>query len=345
MLDQRRRTVLKRGTAVASLGLSTAGCLDSLAGSGGLESLSVAYVPIYPNMHHYVMSEEGPYDDVSADVTPERFASGPDVVKAFAGDEIDVAFFGITPAMVLVDRGKAAGVLTVNSCEGFRVMGTSAFATLCDEHGRDAFSRFESREGRKPRIGAAPDGSVPDVVLRYWIERDLDLGELDSVVSKSTVPPARTPQAMASGDLDATMIQEPYATAIGDGDGDFQSVAWSGDVFPDHPVTVMFAQERVLEATDLSRELVSAHLEATEFIRENPETAAEHASAVIGSGTSDERAAAAMESKAANFYSDPHRITDPTERIAEYVADVGNTDAVVSTEELFHFDAYDAVRE
>ena len=345
MADQSRRTVLKRGTAVASLGLSTAGCLDSLTGSSGLETLSVAYVPIYPNMHHYVMTEEGLYDDVSADVTPERFASGPDVVKAFAADEIDVAFFGVTPAMVLVDRGKAAGILTVNSLEGFRVVGTSAFASLYDEHGRDAFSRFESREGRKLRLGAAPDGSVPDVVARYWIERDLELGDPESVVSKSTVPPARTPQAVESGDLDAAMIQEPYATAIEDGDGDVESITWSGEILPDHPVTVMFAQERVLEATDLARDLVSAHLEATEFVRGNPETAAEHASSVIGSGTSDDLAAAAMESPAANFSSDPHRVTDQTERIARYVADVGNTDAVVSNEKLFHFDAYDAVAE
>ena len=347
MGEHSRRRFLRNGTAVATLGLTaTAGCVGSLTGSdgGSLDSLTVAYVPIYPNMQHYVMKEEGLYDDVAADVTTKRFSSGPNVVKAFASDEVDVALFGITPAMVLTDKGKQAGVLAANSREGFKVMGTSDFADLYEKHGEQAFSKFEEQNGRKVRFGAPPDGSVPDVVLRYWLEEDLGVGKLDSVVSKSKVPPAKAPQTMQAGDIDATMIQEPFATVIGNADG-FREVAWSGEILDGHPVTVMFAQKRVLDATETAEALVSAHVDATTFVRNNPKQAAKDASAVIGSGVSDDLAIAAMESKASNYLSDPHAITSQTKQMAEYVAAVGNTDGVVSNENLFHFDAYDAVTE
>ena len=61
---------------------------DSLSfivqGSGSLVSITVAYVPIYPNMQDYVMEQEGYYNDVPAEVTVERFNPGPGVVMAFA---------------------------------------------------------------------------------------------------------------------------------------------------------------------------------------------------------------------------------------------------------------------
>ncbi|WP_246989631.1 ABC transporter substrate-binding protein [Halorientalis marina] len=342
MGERTRRDVIRGGTVLATAGLTaTAGCLGG-GTSSNLDRLTVAYVPIYPNMHHYVMDKEGFYDDIPVPVETERFSSGPSVVKAFASDEIDVALFGITPSMVLVDKGKPASVLAANSREGFKMMGTTAFADLYAEHGRDAFERFESQNGRKVRFGAPPDGSVPDVVLRYWIEQDLGLGELESVVSKSKVPPANAPQTMQAGDIDATIIQEPFATVISN-DADFREVAWSGAVLDGHPVTVLFAQKRVVDDTDVAEALVSAHVDATNFIRDDPEAAARDASAVIGSGVSDDLAVRAMDSTASNFLSDPHAITSQTETMAQYVADVGNTDAVVENERLFHFSAYDTI--
>ena len=112
MVHVSRRRLLQTGaTTIATAGI--AGCLGQ--GGASLDSVTVAYVPIYPNMQHYVMEQEGYYEDVPVDVTIERFSSGPSVVKAFASGDIDVALFGITPAMVLVDRGADAGVLAANS--------------------------------------------------------------------------------------------------------------------------------------------------------------------------------------------------------------------------------------
>jgi len=341
MVHISRRRLLQTGAAtVGTAGI--AGCLGQ--GGGSLDSVAVAYVPIYPNMQHYVMEQEGYYEEVPADVTIERFNSGPSVVKAFASGDVDVALFGITPAMVLVDKGTDAGILAANSRNGFKVMGTTELAELYEQEGPATFERFEEENGRKVRFGAPPDGSVPDIVLRYWIQEDLDVGEMESVIDKSKVPPAKAVQTIQSGDIDATIIQEPFATIIGQND-DFGELAWSGNILENHPVTVLFANQRVLDDSGVAQSLVEQHTAATEFTADSPDAAAAHAASVIGSGVSEELATAALDSKASEFITDPHAITDQAMTMGEFVANVGNIEEPVATEDLFAFDPYDTIQE
>jgi NitT/TauT family transport system substrate-binding protein len=336
----RRRLLQKAGaTTVAAAGI--AGCLGR--GGGSLDSVTIAYVPIYPNMQHYVMEQEGFYENVSAEVSIERFSSGPSVVKAFASGDVDVALFGITPAMVLVDKGTNAGILAANSRNGFKVMGTTELADLYEREGPASFEHFEQEHGRKVRLGAPPDGSVPDIVLRYWIQEDLDVGEVESTINKSKVPPAKAVQTIQSGDIDATIIQEPFATIIGQDDG-FGELVWSGNILENHPVTVLFANQRVLDDSEVARSLVEQHVAATEFTADSPDAAAAHAASVIGSGVSEDLAKAAMDSKASEFISDPHAITDQAATMGDFVANVGNIEEPVATEDLFAFDPYDAIQ-
>jgi NitT/TauT family transport system substrate-binding protein len=295
-------------------------------------------------MQHYVMAERGYYDELPVEVSVERFNSGPSVVKAFASGDVDVALFGITPAMVLIDKGTAAGVLAANSRNGFKIVASTEVANRFEQDGAAAFEAFETDTGRKLRFGAPPDGSVPDIVLRYWIEQDLGVGKLESVITKSTVPPAKAVQTIQSGDIDATIIQEPFATIIAQTEG-FGEIAWSGDILQNHPVTVLFANQRVIENTEVSQALVDQHVRATEFIAESPSEAAADAASVIGSGVSENLASEAMGSRASDFVSDPHSITDQASTMADFVAAVGNIAEPVPTAALFAFEAYDATQQ
>jgi len=339
MANISRRRLLQKASATTVAAAGVAGCLGQ--GGGSLDSVTVAYVSIYPNMQHYVMEQEGFYESVSADVSIERFSSGPSVVKAFASGDVDVALFGITPAMVLVDKGNDAGVLAANSRNGFKIMGTTELADRYEQEGAAAFGRFEEEHGRKVRFGAPPDGSVPDIVLRYWIQEDLDVGEMETVIDKSKVPPAKAVQTIQSGDIDATIIQEPFATIIGEEDG-FEELAWSGNILDNHPVTVLFANQQVLDDSEVAGSLVEQHVAATEFTADSPDAAASHAASVIGSGVSEDLAKAAMDSNASEFISDPHAITDQAATMGEFVTNVGNIEEPVATEDLFAFEPYDA---
>lgn len=337
-----RRRLLRGVGAGTVAATGIAGCLGR--DNGSLDSVTIAYVPIYPNMQHYVMDQEDYYGAIPADVTIERFSSGPSVVKAFASGDVDVALFGITPAMVLVDKGAEAGILGANSKNGFKIMGTTELVDRYEQEGAAMFERFEQEHGRKIRFGAPPDGSVPDIVLRYWIQEDLAVDEMESTINKSKVPPAKAVQTMQSGDIDATIIQEPFATIIGQDDG-FGELAWSGNILENHPVTVLFASQQVIDDSEVSQSLVEQHMAATEFTADSPETAAAHAASVIGSGVSEDLAQTAMDSQASDFFSDPHAITEQAATMGEFVANVGNIEDPIATESLFAFDPYDAIQE
>ena len=342
MVQISRRSLLQRAGATTVAATGIAGCLGR--GGGSLDSVTVAYVPIYPNVQHYVMEREGYYNEIPADVTVERFSTGPSVVKAFASGDVDVALFGITPTMVLVDKGTDAGVLAANSRNGFKIMGTTDLVERYEQEGAAMFERFEQEHGRKIRFGAPPDGSVPDVVLRYWIQEHLDVGEMESAINKSKVPPAKAVQTIQSGDIDATIIQEPFATIIGQNDG-FGELVWSGNILENHPVTVLFANQRVLDDNEVAQSLVEQHVAATEFTADSPDAAADHAASVIGSGVSEDLAKAAMDSKASEFISDPHAIADQAATMGEFVANVGNIEEPIATKNLFAFEPYDAIQE
>ncbi|MCX2818734.1 ABC transporter substrate-binding protein [Haladaptatus sp. F3-133] len=337
------RRKLLQGIGTATVGASSlTGCLGQ-GSEGPLDSITVAYVPIYPNMQHFIMQEEGYYDDLPVDVSIERFSNGPNVVKAFASGDVDVAVAGITPAMVLLDRGTDVNVLAANGRNAFKALATNEVAEMYERSGAEAFGRFENEKGRKVRFGTPPDGSVPDVVLRYWLDRDLGLGELESVVSKSKIEPARSVQTIRSGEIDATMIMEPFASMIAGEEG-FGELAWSGEILPGHPMTGLFVNGKVLGSSELSRSLVEKHVQATRFVEEKPQTAASHAASVIGSGVTTDLAVTALESRASDFISDPHAVTDQTATMSEYVASVGNIDEPVSVDDLFAFEPYDSVQ-
>ncbi|SDK10170.1 NitT/TauT family transport system substrate-binding protein [Halovenus aranensis] len=167
---------------------------------------------------------------------------------------------------------------------------------------------------------------------------------MESAINKSKVPPAKAVQTIQSGDIDATIIQEPFATVIGQDDG-FGELVWSGDILEDHPVTVLFANQHVLDDSEVAQSLVEQHVAATEFTADSPDATAAHAASVIGSGVSEDLATAAMDSQASEFVSDPHAITDQTATMGEFVANVGNIEDPVATENLFAFDPYDAIQE
>ncbi|ADQ68731.1 CmpA/NrtA family ABC transporter substrate-binding protein [Halogeometricum borinquense] len=331
----RRETIAAAGAGLAAL----SGCTTVLgSGQENSEQLHVGWVPIYPNVQHFVMSERDYYAELDAELSTTEFSSGPAAVKAFAAGDLDIGFFGVTPAMVLTDNGVDADVLVANSKNGFKMIATDGFADRYDDDGGDAFQSYTADHGTKPIWGTAPDGSVPDIITRYWIERDLEAGATTDVVNKAKVPPAKTPQAAQSGDIVGTTVQEPYATLVAEMDG-YRQIEWSGTVLPDHPVTVAFVANSV--SNELKRGFVEQHIRATNAVYDDPTGAAQDAAAVLG--LDEALAERAMQSKAAAFLSDPHEITSQSETMSKFVAEVGNIDGAMSAAELFDVSVYDTV--
>jgi len=339
----RRRYLQGIGAAAAGTAM-LAGC-SSVTGSGssGLDELDVAYMPIYPDMQYFVMEEEGYFDELSVPVNGEQFPDGPSIVQASAKGDFDVMMFGVVPAMIIMDKGIPSKITAANIEDAMQILATDEFAGLWEEHGKDAFAEFEAQTGRKFTFGTFPPGSVPDILLRYWIDQTLGLDPESDVDIRGLGGATAVQQALLAGEVDGTSIMEPVPTIIEAEGAPFQSVAWAGDFMPGQPAAVTLMHDRLREDNrDLATEFVRQHQRATTLATDDPDTAASHAASFIDS-LDQSTARAAMDSPASAFVTDPHAIEGQAVTFSEYASRLGKTDAQLSKSEMFDFGVYDSL--
>jgi len=337
-----RRSYLRSVGAVGATGV--AGLAGCLGGGGGDGPVTVAYMPIYPDMQYFVMQEEGYFDAIDREVEGQQFPSGPDIVKAFASGDIDVAMFGVVPAMIAIDRGIAARVVAANIEEPMAIMAHEEFRPMWEGNDpADAFAQWEAETGERFQFGTFPEGSVPDILLRYWLidVHGLEPGAAADVLGLGGA--SAVFQGLASGEVDGTSIMEPVPTRTETEDLPYEPLALAGEFMPGQPAAVTLMRDEVRD-TDFAGQFVEQHVRATEFTNANPERAADHASAVVGEQNLPvETARDAMESPLSNFVSDPHSIESGTEIFADYASRLGQTDEVLSIDGIFDHGPYDAV--
>lgn len=339
----RRQYLGGLGTA-ATIGVSgLAGCTAS--GSGGLSELRLAYMPIYPDMQYFVMREEGFLTDLPVDVVAEQFSDGPSIVQASAKGDFDVMMFGVVPAMIVMDKGIPAKIAAANIENAMQILAHDDFADRFANHGADAFTTFEEERGRKFKFGTFPPGSVPDILLRFWLDEHLGVDPENDVeiVGMAGAGPVR--QGLLAGRIDGTSIMEPVPTIVAAKGAPYQSIAWAGDFMPGQPAAVTLLHDRLrTDNRDIAEAFIEQHVRATRFVNTNPDTAAQHASTVIGPQTLPvDVARKAVDSKASSFISDPHRIEDGAGIFARYANRLGKTENELTIDGMFDYGIYDEV--
>jgi NitT/TauT family transport system substrate-binding protein len=215
---------------------------------------------------------------------------------------------------------------------------------MWNEHGTDAFSVFEEEKGRKFKFGTFPPGSVPDIVLRYWLREELGLS-VEETVEVVPMGSGKVRQALLAGEIDGTSIMEPIQT-IATEQADYVRLFNAADFFPGgQPAAVVLMNDTFrTENPDVGRAFVEQHVRATDFALDNRDAAAKHASTVIGEEVLPvETAKRAMRSPTAKFISDPHEIEGGTEIFAEFGHELGKTEAELTLDQIFDVSLYDDV--
>lgn len=331
-----RRTYLA-GTATAGTA-AVAGCFESLG--GGTDEITVAYMPIFPDLQYFVMESEGYFADVDADIDSREFTDGPAIVQAYGGGEIDVGMFGIVPSMTVIDRGIPAKVTGANIKEPMAIMAHEEFHGLWDDQEADAFAAWEDERGEPFRFGTFPQGSVPDILLRYWLEEigvdpenDVEIVEIGGANA--------TFQAIANDEIDGASIMEPVPTRAEIEELPIRTLLTSAEIMPGQPAAVTLMSDEVRDS-EVASQFLSQHVRATEFIQENPE---ETASIVEdGIGMPADQAQLALDGPLSNFITDPSEISDATEIFSAFAHENGQIDDELSSEDIFDNGIYDELQ-
>lgn len=326
------------GGVGAAATVASAGCLGG--GGGGLDELTVAYMPIYPDLQYFVMDAEGYFSNVDASIDGREFTDGPAIIQAFGSGQIDVAMFGIVPSMIVIDRGIAAKVTAANIKDPMAIMADEEFQAMWDEHGADTFDVWEQQRGSKFTFGTFPQGSVPDVLLRYWLS-DVVGVEPESAADIREINGANAVwQAIAAGEIDGASIMEPVPTIAAEEGAAVTTFKTSAEVMPGQPAAVTLMTDQVRES-DLAVQFLEQHVRATKFIQDNPEATADIVESGIGMAA--DRALKALQGPLSNFVTDPREIESGTEIFARFANQNGQTDQELGLDQIFDYSIYEGL--
>ncbi len=329
----------------AALGLAASAALPIGRASAAPLSLKVAYIPILSMAQLFVVVSEGWATEAGLDLQLTKFSSGPAMVQALASGGYDVAYIGIGPVMVARASGLDFRVVAANGVGQGSLLGVGDFATGFAAAGTpaQAFAAFHKATGRPVRVATLPKGSVPDTVLRYWLDEVAHIAPAD--VQVLGMGEDRVQQALLAGSADAASALEPIITVVQERVPSARVLATGNQMFPNQPGATLAVRETVLKANRAAVEtLVRLHVRATKLIKADPARAAIDTQKVLGEGLiSTETLEHAYRSPTIGVEANPHAIADATEKLGAFQMKIGALARTVPNAELFDMSVYDGL--
>jgi NitT/TauT family transport system substrate-binding protein len=259
---------------------------------------------------------------------------------------LDVAYVGIGPAMVARSRGIDIKVLASNIIDQVALIGRGFFAEMMAQapSAAEGFRRYHKSVGRPAKIATLPQGSVPDTVLRYYIQNaaKVDPGHVEII----GIGEDQVQQALLAGAVEGASILEPILTIVQERDPTARIIAPPNAMLPHQPGAVLAVRETAIAANrDAVMKLVELHVRATDFARAEQDRAAEHVTAFVGKGLVDPLVISkALRSPNTNLVADPHAIVASTALLQDFQQTTGAQVKPVNLNELFDHSFFDAVR-
>ncbi len=320
---------------ITTAALGAAGSGEQAETSPELLSLEAGVMPILPVSQFFIISEKGWDREEGLVLNQNMFQSGPAMVQAVASGNLDIMFFGIGPAMVSRSRGQDIAVITSLIIEQMSFIARDNLAMHWDE--RDpagVFRRFREENGRRAKIATFQEGSVPHVVLMYWLENVLQVGTEDVEILGMGANAVQ--QAMLSGAVDGASTLEPIVSIVSNAEPGSRVLARGSQLFPRQPGAVLAVRSPLFdEYPDLGERLVRLIRRATDFIRDEPGQASEIIAGAIGDGLVDPQIIeSALRSSRDSFVADPRIILESTAEMQRFQVEIGTLAAEVDIEEL-----------
>jgi len=252
-------------------------------------------VGFFPNLTHsqaLVGLARGDFQDALGDEVELKtvtFNAGPSVIEAIFARELDLSYIGPNPAV--------NGYVRSNG-EALRIIAgaTSGGASLIvrPEAGIRSAADLAGKKIATPQLG-----NTQDVALRaYLAEHGLDTVENGGDVQ---IVPTANPQILdlfRLGSIDAAWVPEPWTSRlIIEGNGEL--FLDERDLWPNGDFTtamVIVSTSFLEQHPDLVRAWLEAHVDATQWIEDNPEEARDLINEEIGKITSQPLPAAVLDS-------------------------------------------------
>lgn len=205
----------------------------------------------------------------------QLYGTGPSIIEAFEMEEIDMAYIGLPPVIIGIDRGIKIRCVAGGHMEGTVLVSHNNIKAYPEiEKLEDILTQFSGQ-----RIGVPGKGSIHDVIITELLDR-YNLGEK---VEIGNFPWAdQVLEAFVKGDIMAAIGTPALAVAIiryGNGKILYPpSMLWPNN--PSYGIVV--SQKLLKEKRDVIEGFLRIHEDATALLRDKPEEVSEVISNFIG---------------------------------------------------------------
>ena len=200
------------------------------------------------------------------------FASGPDIVSAFANKEIDLSYLGLPPAIIGIDRGVPIICIAGGHVEGTVLVAQKEYRTFDELQDTNAvLAQFEGKV-----IGSPPKGSIHDVIINNALqEAKLDIKVKNFAWTDFVL------EALVDGEIEAAVGTPSLAVAAARACG-AKIVIPPHALWQNNPSYGIVIRKELAQAPDVILRFLEMHERASNFIRANPVEAARLVSKLTG---------------------------------------------------------------
>jgi NitT/TauT family transport system substrate-binding protein len=234
--------------------------------------LNIGYQPSTHQIAEMVAFEKGWYQDELkpfgiAEVKEFQFPNGAPEMQAMLAGDLDVAYVGTAPPITAISQGLDAKIVAAVNINGSNLVLQPDIE----------YSGPESLEGLN--VATFPLGTIQDLVLKKWFR---DHGVDISKVNLKGMGPGDALTAIEAGKVEGVFLPQPYPAII-ELDGKGKKVVASGEMWPDHACCSLVVSGKLIkENPELVKQIIRIHKNATEYINEHPDEAAEIYAKKIG---------------------------------------------------------------
>lgn len=297
-----------------------------------MTEINIGYQPSTHQIAHMTaMEKEWWLEDLAPfgieEVNEFEFPTGtPEMTAMLAGD-LDVAYVGAAPVISALSSGLDAKIVA-----GVQTQGSNLVL-------RPEIPYMGPEDLKGLKIATFPAGTIQDTLLRSWLEEnDID-PETD--LNILAMGPGDAITAISAGKVDGVFLPHP-APAIIESEGNGISVMASGDMSEDHACCVLVVSGKLIrENPALVEQIVSTHIKATEYNKDN----IDEASAIFAAktGWDVEKIDKSLADWDGAWISDPNLIVDSTVDYTTVQYGLGYIDTPLDQEDIFDLSFFEAV--
>ncbi|MFW9902501.1 MAG: ABC transporter substrate-binding protein [Candidatus Thorarchaeota archaeon] len=233
------------------------------------DEINIGHLSTVYHTNFILMENEEFIKSLNRNINWILFGTGPELIRAFMNEKIEIGYIGLPPAIIGIDNGVPIKCLAGGHVEGTIIIAKTEYKNLNHFHNNiyDVLAQFKGKS-----IGVTSKGSIHDVILNFYLNK---FGLINFINVRNYNQAEFIALDLKKGIIEAGVGTPALAVFA-------SSMLQSHIIIPpeflwaNNPSYGIFFHENIIENnSDLVIKFLTYHKEASYMLRNNPSKAAE----------------------------------------------------------------------